>query len=895
MSESEPTEQPSVEKTEVTDGANSVEVTESGDSATESDARAQEPADAEPAAETESESEPESEAEVEPESETEPAAEPETETETGSPTDVETEAGTEAAPEVEARDEVGGEQATQVVPAAQDVKTAQDERVTQAAPVEQVTQAVPVAQAAPSVQDAQPTQIVPTAPSPPQDLGFAPLGDPVPTTGAPATGAPAAGPATAGAFAAQPPAFQHPGAQAAPYPAQAYAQAPTPAPGFAAPGFAAPGFAPPGYAAPGQFQPPAQPSYGAYPAYAYGPMAVSTPAEPPVDPAVKKRKRKRILWTVAAIVVVGGLIGGGVYALLPGRTGNSIVAAVKCQPTHLASCLIKAPVGAVPLTTESSTGDKWPQQTAVTANEFAAHIITDSPGVGADAATELATDNVQNLVHNDWNAVDGSNIDLAVLSFDTQRDAQAWNSARTGEILGGYLGQTVGIPGDSTGAAHVAVKADEQGNIHAAYSVVVGDLVLNVAYSSPSPFNAQDLANWTATELASLRTAPAAPADPAPTPVGNQQVACQGQLTSCLTPLPDGGEPWATHNDPRWVGASTLSSAQMVHLFWDDSSTSVQNEVMANFTGDGVTGIGHEDWLVGDGDEQADLYLIQTITATGADSLTQDNFGDPDWQGGLSGVSYRVPGLSNVQAWYSNKTDANGFIEYSFTATIGNVIISGWFYFYGDFESSFANSWTKDQVESVTATEKTEPLGLFPLTAPALAAPSQGTCAASGDCLLPLPAGASDTTATSYEGTESLPAAQYAITYETSSSGEMTSWLASDGFQSGEHRSWTASNGATADAVLLKYAKPAQAKAAVLLEYGINAAGDRDCADPAVPDSYCLAEPVSANDPLLKQTVWVLAWKGDYEVSVLVTLSNSADLSQAYTWAQQQLDMLPAS
>ena len=67
MSESEPTEQLSVEKTEVTDGANGAEVTEAGDSAPESDVRTQEPADTEPAAETENESdgetEPESEAE----------------------------------------------------------------------------------------------------------------------------------------------------------------------------------------------------------------------------------------------------------------------------------------------------------------------------------------------------------------------------------------------------------------------------------------------------------------------------------------------------------------------------------------------------------------------------------------------------------------------------------------------------------------------------------------------------------------------------------------------------------------------------------------------------------------------------------------------------------------
>ena len=904
MSESEPTQQPSVDETEVTGDAEGVEVTEVGDCATESDTQTQEPADAEPAAENETESEvestgdretesaPESEGESGAESEAEPAAQTEeegtAETETAAEAQTETAAETAAAPEAEARDGVDGEQATQVVPG------------------EQATQVVPGAEAA--------------AASPSRDLGFAPLGDPAPPPATAPSGAPTPGypaPQAAGhppqapgypapqAAGYQPQAAGYPAPQAGGYPPQAGGYPPQPG-GYPAPqpGYPAPypgGYPPQAYAQPpnpaagAQFRPPAQPSYGAYPVYAYGPMAVGTPGEPAVDPAVKKRKRKRVLWTVAAVVVVGGLIGGGVYALLPGRTGNSVVAAVECRPADLAGCLIKAPAGAVPLTSEVST-DNWPKQTTVSANDFASHIVVDSPGVGADAATEVASDNVEKIVHNDWNAVDGSNVDLVLLSFDTQADAQSWNSARSGEILSGYPGQTVKIPGDSTGAAHVAVKEDAHGNLDAAYSAAVGDLVLNVDFSSPSPFNAQDLANWAGTELASLHGAPAAPADPAPTPVGTEQVACQSRLTACLTPLPDGGQPWTSSTGSDWVAGSTLSTSQLVDVLWSGSTSQDRSEVMSNMTSNGVTGVAHEDWTVGEeADQQADIYLVQTISATGAKNLAQNNFGEPDWNNGLTGTSYSVPGLGNIQAWYTNKTDSNGFIEYSFTATIGNVVACGWMYFYGSFVSSLANSWTKDEVDSMTATERTAPLGMFPLNASGVPASSQGTCAASGDCLLPLPGGASDTTASSYEETKSLPAAQYAIQYETGQSDEVTTWLTSDGFQSAEHRSWTASYGATADVALIEYAKPAQAQAAVLLEYGINAAGDRSCTDSAAPDSRCLAEPVSADDPLLKDTVWVLAWKGDYEVSLQVTATDAADVSQAYTWAQQQLDMLPAN
>ena len=59
-------------------------------------------------------------------------------------------------------------------------------------------------------------------------------------------------------------------------------------------------------------------------------------------------------------------------------------------------------------------------------------------------------------------------------------------------------------------------------------------------------------------------------------------------------------------------------------------------------------------------------------------------------------------------------------------------------------------------------------------------------------------------------------------------------------------------------------------------------AGDRDCTDAAVPDSVCLAAPVDTTDPLQNETIWVLAWKGDYEVILAVTRSNGADIADAY-------------
>jgi hypothetical protein len=321
----------------------------------------------------------------------------------------------------------------------------------------------------------------------------------------------------------------------------------------------------------------------------------------------------------------------------------------------------------------------------------------------------------------------------------------------------------------------------------------------------------------------------------------------------------------------------------------------VQDSVLAAFNADGVTGIAHRAWTIDDADEQADIYLIQTITASGAGDLAANYLGEPNWDDGSKSIAFNIPGEGDAESWYSSKKDKQGFIDVYVGETFGNVSVAAWFYSYGSFDRSQVDSWAESELSKVNATMKTEPMGLFSLTAPTLPAPAQGSCGTSTGCLMPLPGGATDTTSSSYEQTATLDAQDYSLEYGMNSEGELAKWFGSDGFQGGEHRSWTASNGATADAVVLKYVKPVQAKAAALLEYGVNADGDRVCTDSALPDSWCLALPVSATDSLQKEEVRVVAWKGDYEVSVDVTASNSADVSQAYKWAEQQLDMLPAS
>lgn len=661
------------------------------------------------------------------------------------------------------------------------------------------------------------------------------------------------------------PAMPQPGAS---YPAGPYASPGAPYPATPQDGAPQWGQSFPGYGPPGMYQFPH-----------------------PAAPAPKKRNRKRILLISTAIVAVVALVTIGVVALLPGRTGDSVVAkAVGCRPeTDLSSCLIKPPAGAVQLTGTTS----WPRITAVSTDQYATNITKDAPGVKFDTASQLSTDGNRRIAHVDWNAVDGSNVDIVVLSFESQKGAQAWNSTRGGEILAAYPGASVAIPGDSNGKAHVAAKADQQGNVDAAYSTAVGDVVLDVSYSSPKQFSADDLKNWAGTELASLRSAPPTAADPADAPAGTEQIACAASLGGCLEPMPGGAEHWTSPTSDKWIKSSSLSVNQYVQLFYQDD-VSAQARVMSDFNAEGVTGIAHQDWDIDNADEQADIYLIRTITANGASTLSQDHFGEPDWGSGISGVSYTIPNEPSARAWYSNKKDSNGFTSFYFTTLDGNVIVDGWLNFYGSFDSGTANKWSQSQLDRVSQTVGSQPMGLFPLTPPTLAAPSQGTCPAADDCLMPLPSGGTDTTQSSFATGKILDAPTYATQYEGGSSTDVATWLSADGLKGAEHRAWSA-GGANVDADLLQFDDPAHAQAAAMLEYGFNAAGDRICTDSALPDSLCLAAAVDTNDPLQKETIRVLAWKGAYEVSVSVTVSNSADVTDAYTWAQQQLNLLPAS
>lgn len=617
----------------------------------------------------------------------------------------------------------------------------------------------------------------------------------------------------------------------------------------------------------------------------------STLFAPTAAPSAKKRPSKRFVLISVGVIAALALVAAGIVALLPGRTGDSVVVAARCQPSDLTTCLIKAPAGAVQL----SGAATWDQATTVTSDLYRANITDDAPGVSTDTASLLDSDGLHKAVHRDWNAVDGNNVDLVLLQFDSQKGAKSWNATRTGEIMAAYRGRAVSVPGDTSGKAFAAAKSDAKGDIEAAYSAVIGDIVLNVAYSSPKTLDVKDLRNWAGTELASLRGAPPADADQPDAAPGTQQVACAGGLTSCLASMPSGGEHWTSPISNDWVGSATLTPDQFIKLSWDDKGTT-QSQVKSNFVADGVTTIAHQDWTTDGGYKQADIYLIQAITAGGAGQLDSSNFGEPNWGKGLHGTSYTIPGEPGAQAWYTNP-DSNGFVNFYFEQNIGNVIVHGWFFFSGSLDSGTANRWAQAQLNLVSRNAKSEPMGLFPLAAPTLPAAGQGSCPAPGDCLLPLPAGATDTTASSYQVGHDLQAAVYASQYEADTSTDVTTWLGADGFTTGEHRAWTTSAGAGADVVLLKYAGPAQAQAAAQLEYGLNASAGRErvCTDSKLPDSFCLAGPVTVSDPLQKETIRVLAWKGGYEVSVSVTTSNAADVADAYLWAQRQLELLPAS
>ncbi|WP_034271914.1 hypothetical protein [Actinospica robiniae] len=635
---------------------------------------------------------------------------------------------------------------------------------------------------------------------------------------------------------------------------------------------------------PPQQMPPNQPFYAGYgQPYMYQP----SPEEIQAAQAAAKHKRKRRLWTSAAVVAVVALVGGGVTVYATERHGNSKVSAVTCAPAKLSSCLILQPAGAEQLT----DSPKWDQTTVPTTSTFGANMTADAKGMADQTSLIVDTDVTNALAHTDWNAVDGDDVDMVLLKFDTIEGAQSWNATRNGEILAAYPGQSVAIPGDSAEKAHAATKADAKGNFHAAYSAVVGDIVLNLSYSSPNSFDPADLENWAGTELSSLWSAPTPPKDPADSGGNGTQTLSCASLAVCLPKAPSGFEPWI--DAPKgWPRGSILTPKQYVGYAYLASDVSAVED---NFSTYNVTGVGHADWSNDSGYQQADIYLIQTLTETGAQTLYGDNFGEPNWSDGQKGISYTIPGESDAQAWYTDRKDGNGFIELFFSARIGNTIVQAWTWFYGSLNKSVANKWASSTIDKVKATSSQQQIGQPSLNAPAVKTPAQGSCSASGDCLMALPAGSTDTTSGStVAGNKAVTAMEYSTGFEGAFGMQYNTWLTADGFQSAEHRAWS-SGGAKAEGALVKFGSPAQAQAAAMLEYGLGSENGRICTLSSATNAFCTASAVSVADYYAMETVTVTAWKGDYEVRVQVTASNQAEVAQAYAWAEQQLAMLPAS
>lgn len=668
---------------------------------------------------------------------------------------------------------------------------------------------------------------------------------------------------------------------AAPAPAPQYA-APAPAPQYQVPG------QPAAYPQPGQpgqpmgYPQPGQPGYGYMQPYQY------TPSPEEVAAALEaKRKRKRKLWTWTAVVAVVAVVGAGVVVVESGRHGNSVVSAVTCAPAKLSSCLIKQPQGAETL----SDTPTWDQAAVPSMEAVGANITADAKDMASQTSIALEANGENAVAHTDWNAVDGNDVDMVLLKFATIKGAQSWNAARNGEILAAYTGPSVAISGDSAEKAHAAAKADAKGDYHAAYSAVVGNIVLNLSYTSPNKFDPADLQNWAGTELASLGSAPKPAKDPADTSSGGTEEVSCSRLTSCLPSTPSGFGPWLA--PPKgWTSSRTLTPKQYVKYEYLAADVS---DVEANFSKYNITGVAHTDWANASAEQQTDVYLIQALTEAGAQGVYSDNFGEPVWPKGEKGISFSIPGEPDAQAWYANKKE-NGFTDVYYTTRVGNTIVEAWSFFYGSVNKAVASKWATSTINKVKVTEAQKPVGLPSLGTPTVKIPAQGSCSASGDCLVALPSGAKDTTqASTMSSSKSVTAEEYAVGYESDFNQQFTGWLGDDGFQSGEHRSWKASSGATADGVLLKFGSPAQAQAAAMLEYGLGTESDRVCTISSVSNAYCMADPVGAADYYQMETVSVVAWKGDYEVRVSVTVSNSAQVAQAYAWAEQQLAMLPAS
>lgn len=378
---------------------------------------------------------------------------------------------------------------------------------------------------------------------------------------------------------------------------------------------------------------------------------------------------------------------------------------------------------------------------------------------------------------------------------------------------------------------------------------------------------------------------------------------CDDQdLTSCLVATPAGSSDFTT----GWGADQTPTVAEYVQQDFL-AGTGAQNATN-NLNLAGVQTLAHAAWYADADGNQMDIVLLRFGDQRGAQSWALNREGI--YEADDNGTVIAVPGDTSAKGYTDPVRNSSGFIDTHYAQAVGDIAVVIRYATKGSVVNPAEfEAWSSDQLARLHTGAPASPESSAVSSMPNLPSfTSSSACAGSGgslsvstldSCLMQMPSGASPDTASTYDTTENPSLAQYVAEYWNNETADQQGYevtlLQQYGVQAVAHRRWvTNSSQVSGDVILLSFSNQTQAQGDALNQAGLDMPGTESCDSPNLPDAYCSEHKKDSNNDTWTQ---IIGWRGSVEMKFeLNSYLSSADLADALTWAQTELELLgPAS
>ena len=368
----------------------------------------------------------------------------------------------------------------------------------------------------------------------------------------------------------------------------------------------------------------------------------------------------------------GPLLAATLTTVALSGCGPLLLAEKTLPPTQLKSELLTAPTGSKPF----SRGTLAPGG-ILNADQYVDGVFITKDRSAEQ--TDLAQQGFKYAVETDWVATNGSQADVFLIQFGDSNGAENYVSGVSEatsdeEEPSEPLAALPGLPGAE---AWTAGSLDSGGDIRQTAWFAVGNIAVDLHYYTPSTSDAAGLDQLARAQNARLvghLTAPSplpAPSGSAPgkgsTGPATATAADRSRLESDLVPLPGNAQPWPANSSNGPTGVLNLT--QFLTRF---DPSNIQSET-AEEQDRGFQYALRENWQGSDG-TQANVFLIQFASATGAQSFTLGFQGGAANAVGTDGT-YPVPHSGDSMAYQHSGLDNVGNIWTEDYAVVGNIAV----------------------------------------------------------------------------------------------------------------------------------------------------------------------------------------------------------------------------